>query len=156
MPGVLFVCLANQFRSPLAASFLQEALNTPMGAGWRVASAGTWTTGGQSVHPEAAKFAARYKIDLGNHRSRPVTAELLEEFDWILVMERGQREALQVEFPEVADRIYLLTEVVTGVGYDVPDPIENREIDSVEVAEEIRRMILEGYEKILDLAENVP
>lgn len=156
MPAVLFVCLANQFRSPLAAGFLRHALAMDGGAGWRVASAGTWTSGGQPAHPAAVKFAARYEIDLGAHRARPVTAELLEKFDRVLVMARGQREALQVEFPEMADRIFLLSEVVTGVSYDVPDPIENREVNTEEVAEEIRHMIMDGYEKILALAANVP
>jgi protein-tyrosine phosphatase len=50
MPSVLFVCRANQFRSPLAAACLQRAIKqVGTGTDWVVESAGTWTKPGLPV-----------------------------------------------------------------------------------------------------------
>ncbi|MGB9521787.1 MAG: low molecular weight phosphatase family protein, partial [Anaerolineales bacterium] len=45
MPSVLFVCTANQCRSPLAQGLFQLALNGQL-SGWRIDSAGTWAVNG--------------------------------------------------------------------------------------------------------------
>ena len=47
---------------------------------------------------------------------------MLKESDVVLVMEEGQKEAIQNEFPFAQNKVHLLSEVVEGVAYDVPDP----------------------------------
>ena len=42
-------------------------------------------------------------LDIRDHRSRTVTAEMLESSDLILTMETGHKEALQVEFPSLSE-----------------------------------------------------
>jgi hypothetical protein len=39
-----------------------------------------------------------------------------------LTMERGQRDALRVEYPKVAERIVTISEATTGYDFDVADP----------------------------------
>lgn len=156
MTGVLFVCLANRFRSPLAAGLL--APKQP-DADWRIESAGTWTEPGLPAHPFVVRYAARHGVNLRDHRSRPVTADLLRSFDLVLVMESGQREALRVEFPEYATRVCLLSEVVSGLQFDVPDPLGSRDSDFEEIANEVRQIIDTGNEAIFTRAKkagNVP
>jgi protein-tyrosine phosphatase len=61
-------------------------------------------------------------LDTSGHRSRRVTGEMMADFDLILTMEAGHKEALLVEFPELAGRIYMLSEMV-GDRRDIADPI---------------------------------
>lgn len=149
MPGILFVCHANRFRSPLAAAFMRQRLVREGQLDWRVESAGTWTEAGLPAHPFVVRYAARFGVDLKRHRSQPVSAELLSGYDLALVMEAGQREALQVEFPEWAGRVCLLSEVVSGLQFDVPDPLGGKENNFEEIAEEVRQAVDGGHRAIL-------
>src|SRR5690606_9548826 len=118
------VCTANRVRSPMAAELFRALLKQRRKAWreWRVESAGTWAMPGQLVVSEVQTVMARFGLDVSSHRSREVNGDILEQADLILVMEKNQREALRVEYPELAARVYLLTEM-TGQTYDVPDPI---------------------------------
>ena len=152
MPSVLFVCTANRFRSPLAAAFFQRMLGSSARTSpWSVDSAGTWTSTGLQVLPEALLIARRQGFDLSGHRSKLVSEALLSTQDLILVMESGQREALQNEFPLIIDRIYLLSHVTEGRFYDIPDPIDSMEA-MMEVGENIHELVKTGFGNIYVLA----
>ncbi|NIR93301.1 MAG: hypothetical protein GWO08_06380, partial [Gammaproteobacteria bacterium] len=60
--------------------------------------------------------------------------------------------ALGVEYPELSERIFLLSEVV-GQVYDIPDPMSNPEIPIEEIAKDIRNLIHKGFARILWLAD---
>jgi protein-tyrosine phosphatase len=66
--------------------------------------------------------AAEAGLDLRDHRARNVDTVPLTSFDLILTMEQSHKEAIQIEFPAVRGRVYLLSEML-GIVYDVPDPI---------------------------------
>jgi len=91
-------------------------------------------------------------LDVSTHRSRLVNRRLLHGFNLILTMEGNHKEALMAEFPEVADRIFMLSEMV-GENRDVDDPIGGPLVDFVDTAREIDTYISEGFEKICQLAE---
>jgi protein-tyrosine phosphatase len=80
---------------------------------------------------------------------------MLRQFNIILTMERGQKEALQAEFPEVARRVYRLGDVA-GVNVDVRDPIGGMTVDFEETALELERLIDLGFERICQLAQDQP
>jgi len=124
MPSVLFVCTANRIRSPFAAALFRDKLAERGVAlsDWKIESAGTWTEAGYPAMPPAVDMARRWGLDLGQHRSRPVSWGILRRFNLILVMEQGQKEALQVEFPQISERMALLSEMC-GPPFDVRDPI---------------------------------
>jgi protein-tyrosine-phosphatase len=123
MPAILFVCTANRIRSPLAEHLLRRRLaNDPMTATWRVESAGAWTSPDLPPLTAALQAGAELGVDLGGHRSRRVEDLNLRHYDLILTMERGQRDALRVEYPQVAERIVTLSEAATGYDFDVADP----------------------------------
>jgi len=136
MPSVLFVCTANRFRSPLAAGIFKKALveeerekTSPWNIGsatdWIVGSAGTWAAPGQTVLPEVLEAAANLGVDLSGHISVRLDSQLLSEYDLILVMQESQREALQHEFPDLQERIHLLSFVVEYASYDIPDTFDS-------------------------------
>jgi protein-tyrosine phosphatase len=156
MPSILFVCTANQFRSPLAAASLINYLAQKKSlADWIVESAGTWALENRPVLDITRLNAERLGLgNLADHRSRQVNAELLSQFDLILVMEIGQKEALNTEFRSGRSRTFMLSEVLEGIQVDIPDPIVlGTSADAV--ANELYRMIQDGADQILDLARKL-
>jgi len=152
MPAILFVCLANRYRSPLAAAFFCKCLEQHADrADWIVGSAGTWAQPGLPADSRAVKDAREKGLDIKSHRSRPITANLLFHSNLVITMEGGQKEALQVEFPSESKKICLLSEAVDGVSYDIPDP-NDRDASHKDIAKELFELILRGYENICDLA----
>ncbi|HOE69598.1 MAG TPA: hypothetical protein PLE10_03670 [Brevefilum sp.] len=152
MPSILFVCTANRFRSPIAAIYFARSVVKQGDDNFiTVSSAGTWTVPDQPVTTEALLEADKYALNLSLHKSRLITRAMLSKTDLILVMENNQKEALCQEFPDLADRIYLLTEVVKGRSEDVPDPYGTEE-PAADVAAEIVNLIDQGYDQIIKLA----
>jgi protein-tyrosine phosphatase len=123
MPSVLFICTGNLYRSPLAAAYFEQLLLKQKVAGWRVESAGTWAVSQQRPPDPVLRYGHQLGLDLGAHLTRPVDRELLCDFGLVLVMERGQKEALTAEFPDLRERVHLLTEFLDGVPFDIPDPV---------------------------------
>jgi protein-tyrosine phosphatase len=153
MPSLLFVCTANLYRSPLAAAFFSRKLEREgQAAGWLVESAGTWTVPGRRVHPDLLRAARAIGLELGRHLTRQADQELLAWYDLILVMERGHREALQIEFPAIGERVHLLSQVADRLEYDVPDP-KSASVPVEEILEQMRSLIERGYLSICLLAQ---
>jgi protein-tyrosine-phosphatase len=152
MPSVLFICTANQFRSPLAAGLLRQNLDAMgMGDGWRIASAGIWARPGLPALPGILGAAQNFGVDLSGHRSAAVNRQLLSQYDLMLVMQAGQKEALLSEFPELEDRVYLLSEVVERRTYDIPDALGSEQ-EALEVVAELDSLLRRGVESICVLA----
>jgi len=152
MTKILFVCTANRFRSPLAAYYFQNLLEKDEHAeDIVVESAGTWTRDGLPATGDAQELAATMGISLSQHRSREVTNPILQSADLILVMETGQKEAIVHEFPSTKDRIFLLSEVVTKVEFDIADPYMTEESPE-RIAKEIFQLIKKGYDRIIKFA----
>lgn len=91
---VLFVCTGNTCRSPLAAAALLDELGEEAS---RVvvesAGAGAWE--GQPASEFSAEVAAREGISLASHRSRRLTAPMVREANWVIVMERAHLPAVR-------------------------------------------------------------
>lgn len=155
MPSVLFVCTANLYRSPLAAAFLKAELkDSPGWNEWAIDSAGTWTKSGAPIHAQTIEDAHRFGLDVRAHRSQQVTAELLSRYDLILVMESGHKEALLIEFPDQSKKIHLLSEVVNGHTYDIPDPLSIEGQHDRDIVNELHKVIARGYKNIVTMAKN--
>jgi protein-tyrosine-phosphatase len=154
MPSVLFVCTANICRSPIASALFQARLDQKgEGQGWRVESAGTWALEEEPAAEKSVMLLGERGLDLRTHRSRSVTRELLRRFDLILTMERGHKEALQAEFPEVAPRTFLITEMV-GENQDIKDPMGGSLADFTYTINELEDILERGYERICQLVHD--
>ncbi len=153
MPTILFVCTANQFRSPLAAACLLKNIEQQKTeSNWIVASAGTWAAAGLPAPDFTLRVAKQLELTgLDKHLTRQIDRELLNEFDLIIVMEVGHKEALCTEFPSVCNRLHLLSEIVDGFAYDIPDPATS-DINPQDIGRELNMLITKGKEKILRLA----
>ena len=156
MPSILFVCLANRYRSPLAAAFFCQCLEQASDQrNWFVGSAGTWAQPGLPPDGRALQDARDRKLDIKSHRSRQVNAILLSQSNLVLVMEAGQKEALQIEFPKDREKIYLLSEVTEGISYDIPDPFGPDSGTHQEIANELYVLIKRGFKNICTLALDI-
>ncbi len=152
MPSILIICTANQCRSPLAEVLLQHQLTERAShLPWTVESAGTWAAAARPAHAQMRKVAEEAGLDLNQHRARNVENLALESYDLILTMEQSHKEALQIEFPTVRKRIYQLTEMV-GLQYDVADPIGGTIDDFRGTLHELKRLMLYGLPRIIELA----
>ncbi len=117
---------------------------------WVIDSAGTWARDGSPAADYSCEVMARRGIDLYGHKSKTVDAALLNRFDLILVMEAGQKEGIQIEFPGVAGRVFMLSEM-QGQGFPIKDPI-GQPIEAYEVCVNSMSKIMDnGMERILSL-----
>jgi protein-tyrosine phosphatase len=153
MPSLLFVCTANVCRSPLAVVLMKDKLTrlkkstgTPLGE-WRIESAGTWGMDGSDMAVGVRTVLVEMGIKPGNHSARTVNAELLNAFDLILTMERGQKEALKVEFLESAGRVYMLSEMI-GERFDIRDPMGEPIEEFRQTARLIETILNQGFDRI--------
>lgn len=156
MPSVLFVCTADRFRSPLAAALFKHRLaREPDAQDWAVGSAGTWAKSDQMVIPPIKRMAGQLNLDLGTHKSRQISRDLLGAYDLVLVMENNHREGLLVEFPEIEKRLFLLSEIALGRSYNIPDPHVQPGDTFQDIATELCDLIDKGYKNIRDLARRL-
>jgi protein-tyrosine phosphatase len=129
--SVLFVCLGNICRSPLAeAAFRGEAAR--LGLDVEVDSAGTgdWHVG-HAPDPRALSLAERKGADISHLRARQVTRADFERFDHIVALDSYNLSDLLALRPrDTAARISLLLDHVTGrEGETVADPYYGGEAD---------------------------
>lgn len=150
MPGVLFVCTANVCRSPMAAALFQARLKAEREdwEQWLVESAGTWAHEGQPASANSVKAMSARDLDISKHRSKEVSETFLEMFDLVLTMEKSHKEALRVEFPRLANRVFLLSEM-SGPAVDVEDPYGLTLKDYEKTAQEIEAYVEAGFAEIM-------
>jgi protein-tyrosine phosphatase len=123
-PAVLFVCLGNICRSPLAEAALRAAAERN-GLALEVDSAGTgaWHVGGPP-DPRAVAIARRHGIDISHLRARQVTRRDFLRFTHVVALDRDNLAALERLSPATGTaRLSLLLDHVPGrEGEAVADP----------------------------------
>jgi protein-tyrosine-phosphatase len=156
MPSVLFVCTANICRSPMASALFRHLLESdPDGNEWRVESAGTWALEGRPAAEKSLQVLEKLGLDLRAHRSRSVDLPMLRSFDLILTMEAGHKEALCAEFPELAGRVFRLSEMA-GLEYDIEDPFGGPLPDFEKTAAELQELLSKSMACVRRLAAASP
>ena len=119
-PRILFVCLGNICRSPMA-----EAVLRGMAPDLIVDSAGTgaWHLG-EPPHPDAIMAGAARGYDLANLRARRFVPGDLTAFDLVVVMDTDNLSAVEGQRPQgVATPVTRLLDHAPDVGQaNVPDP----------------------------------
>ncbi|HXF61688.1 MAG TPA: hypothetical protein VNK95_08725 [Caldilineaceae bacterium] len=154
--SVLFVCTANRIRSPMAAVFWRAYVTDHYPDDrWEIGSAGTWAQDGLPAMPLAVRILAEHELSFQRHRSRLIDRALVDHYRLIVVMERGHQEALRIEFPHAASRIFLLSEL-SGPAYDIVDPVGGGPDEYRRTAEELRRLLVAGADRLRTLAHNPP
>ena len=156
MKSVLFVGTTNRYRSPFAAALFRKKLieDGRMGS-YRVGSAGTWTRSQLPSLPCVYDKAEALGLSLLKHDRVEVSEEMLSEYSLIVVMERGHKEALRIEFPDMRERVFLLSEIVDNVDYDILSLVKARE-DVEAIIDELYQLLQRGSSKIWGLANKIP
>jgi protein-tyrosine-phosphatase len=98
---VLFVCVKNSSRSPMA-----EALTRLYAKGWEPVSAGIQP--GTEPNPEAVKAMGEIGLDLGGHRPKHISAFQGTTFDLVVKMDA----------PDLSDFVHARW----MENWDIPDP----------------------------------
>ncbi|MBZ9817540.1 low molecular weight protein-tyrosine-phosphatase [Mesorhizobium sp. CA7] len=145
--SILFVCLGNICRSPLAEGVFRAVL-TEQGKeqGLVIDSAGTggWHAG-QEPDRRSIAVAERHGVDISGQRARKVLPEDFMRFDLILGMDRANVRDLKALAPQAAhDRIHLYLDFATGKAVDIPDPY----YDGAEAFASVYRMIREASDAL--------
>ena len=147
--SVLFVCLGNICRSPLAeGNFRQHLEEAGLTEEIRVDSAGTgaWHVGG-APDPRSIETAARHGLDITGQRARKVRDADFGDFEMILAMDRSNRDTLLARAPASSrDRIHLFMDLSLGLARDVPDPYYGQG-DGFEA---VYRMLVEGSSALVE------
>lgn len=82
-PGIVFVCVANSFRSQMAEAIARRIT----GDRWDIYSAGSSPGGG--VHPMAIALMDEVGVDLRGHRSKGIQDLPPREWDIVVTMGCG-------------------------------------------------------------------
>src|SRR5258708_2417494 len=139
---VLFVCTGNVCRSPMAEGLFRKMIAG--GHDLKVSSAGVSTYAGQSASPDAVEVLAKKGIDISGTRSKPLTEKLVQEATWIIAMTRNHLDSIFYQYPEAAEKTYLLREFEPGAAsFDIADPI-GLGIDAYEEARDTIQNALPG------------
>lgn len=95
-PGsrVLFVCLGNVNRSPFAERYARRRFDDAVD----VESAGFVRRQGRESPGTAVEVADEFGVDLGDHRSRTVTASSLADADVVFLMDVRNYRMLRTRF----------------------------------------------------------
>ena len=152
MHSILFVCTANMCRSPMAEVLFEEIVrNEGEAEEWWIDSAGVSAFDGEQATNNTRLVAAERELDLSAHRSKLTSRAVVEPFSLVLVMEERHRLMLREAFPDLSDRIYLLTEMI-GRTEDVHDPIGTDIANYRAMAEEVNTALTEGLNRIRELS----
>jgi protein-tyrosine phosphatase len=123
--SVLFVCMGNICRSPLAEGiFRQGLIDAGVSELVEVDSAGTgeWHAG-EAPDARSVETASGHGIDISMQRARQLSQEDYDRFDLIFAMDRSNEATLRARAPSSRhDRIHLFLEHTLGSRTDVPDP----------------------------------
>jgi protein-tyrosine-phosphatase len=106
--NILFVCIGNICRSPFAQGLFTNKMRQEGYKDFYADSAGLLALPGNSVTFLAQKVAAEHGVDLSGHKAKRLSQKLVDRAELILVMEKVHKDELIAEFPEAADKTFLL------------------------------------------------
>ena len=122
--AILFVCLGNICRSPLAeAAFRQEAERIGLDVTVDSAGTGDWHVG-EPPDPRAIAVARANGVDIAGYRGRQVAPADFERFDHVVALDLANLARLQALRPDGSRAaLSLLLDHVPGrAGEPVADP----------------------------------
>lgn len=144
--SILFVCLGNICRSPMAEGiFRSMAQSTGLGE-LRIDSAGTgsWHEG-DPPDSRSIAVAAENGVDITDQRARTIRPDDFDRFDLIVAMDRSNVSNLvAVASPSSHHRIHHFMTLAMKRPVDIPDPY----MGGNDGFESVYRMLQEGCEAL--------
>lgn len=146
-PVVLFICMGNICRSPIA-EYLFNHYSRQKNLPFTAKSAGLMDSGNM-ISLNSMQLLAEQNIMSQEHSSRKINPEILNGSWLILTMEEYHKKVIRDNFPETAHKVFTLNEFVGRKG-DIDDPygsdIDNYRITYGEIDEAVR-LLVEMLEK---------
>lgn len=157
---ILFVCLGNICRSPLAEALLRKKIeDAGMSEHFFVDSAGTSNYHiGQPADIRTRKNAVLHGIDI-IHAGRQIQSQDLDEFDMIIVMDKSNLRdvKLLVSNKTQESKIKKMRDFdLLAPGEDVPDPWYGGEESFEEVFRILDRSTEHLFKKLIEWEESYP
>ena len=158
-PGsFLFICQGNVCRSPYAGRYLRKIAGDRNLRGICSRSAGLDVRVSAPSPDFAVRVAKTLGVELMDHRSKPVTEDMIENTDVVFTMEHRQAVFMRKYFPDHVRKIFLLPLFDTNpptLGeyarrYNIPDPYGKSEKEFLECFRRIESSI-EGFLSRTDL-----
>lgn len=122
---ILFVCLGNICRSPMAEGIMKDLVEQHK-LDWQIDSAGTESYHiGQQPDRRAIRTCLKYGIEISNQRARKLTKKDFETFDLIYALASEVMDEIRSVHTAIPSHIklkLLLDEVFPGQERSVPDP----------------------------------
>jgi RpiB/LacA/LacB family sugar-phosphate isomerase len=146
MKTVLFVCTGNVCRSPMAEGLFRHA--TRGRDDFRVLSAGVGAGEGAPPSEHAVRALAELGVDIAGIRSRALTAEQVNQADYIFGMTHSHVQQITSLYPQAMEKTFLVREfddTLESFEKDISDPIGC----SYEVYRSCRDQIEQGIASLL-------
>lgn len=125
MKTILFVCLGNICRSPMAEFVMKNLLTKAhLADKFKVLSAGTsGEHNGEGMHYGTKKILQNLNIPSSPFQSQKLTQKLCDEADYIITMDNSNFNNVAKTFTNTQNKLIKLTSFAKELGYDeVPDP----------------------------------
>ena len=145
---ITVICTGNICRSPMAERLLQHALlaeEAPLNT-YKVISAGVSAYPGDPASQNSGRALERVGLDLSDHRSRPLTDQLIDISDLILTMTSGHLDIIRMRNPDLTTRMYRFREWIPSGSKEVLDPFGGR----LEIYQDTRDHLAEAIPSIIN------
>lgn len=120
---ITVVCTGNVCRSPMGEKLLAHALAAePDLPEIRILSAGTSAFPGEPASQNSQIAMRKVGLDLSDHRSRPLSDQLMEISDLILTMTSSHKEMIHLQYPDLKIPVHCFREWINDGSNEVPDP----------------------------------
>ncbi|KJJ83751.1 protein-tyrosine-phosphatase [Candidatus Omnitrophus magneticus] len=141
--NILFVCTGNSCRSIMAEAYFNKRVEEK-GLCVKSKSAGTFGIYGLKPSFETIEVLKEEKIDFYDYFSKPLTKDLVDWADIILVMTAEHREGVLAIAPNAKEKIIFLGKFRKNQGdVSIPDPI-GRSLSFYRVTLNIIKQSIEG------------
>jgi protein-tyrosine-phosphatase len=143
---VLFLCTGNTCRSPLVEVLARDRF---AGSGVRFRSGGLHAYPGVPASLGSRSAAEARGLSLDEHRSRPLSRELLADVDWVIGMTRGHVALFKSRFHDFRGRLGLLSQPGVDLTESAPPADAEEVTDPFGESPEAYQVMADQVERLL-------